>query len=236
MTRSFAACCLVGVVLQGSGAIADPGGGPLGHAASASSSTSLAQSVHTLCGPRLVQKTVCQVRLQLPKPPAKICTQVCAAPQPASPRRDSGRRPKLGPIYIRIPSAERCSNNPAPTVMIRSGLMGVKRYELSEAQWSRTALLLPGKVGDPGRTALDNRLFVNGGYCGRARTGPTSRSATASGRASTPASPAGPSSGASESSSADNDDRLPARVAWHAWRSSCWRVSKTPPEGSRRMA
>jgi transposase len=46
--------------------------------------------------------------------------------------------------------------------MIRSGLMGVKRYELSEAQWARIAPLLPGKVGDPGRSGNDNRLFVNG--------------------------------------------------------------------------
>ena len=30
--------------------------------------------------------------------------------------------------------------------------MGVKRYELSEMQWARIAHLLPGKVGDPGRT------------------------------------------------------------------------------------
>jgi len=40
--------------------------------------------------------------------------------------------------------------------------MGVKRYELSEAQWARIAPLLPGKAADPGRTATDNRLFVNG--------------------------------------------------------------------------
>ena len=40
--------------------------------------------------------------------------------------------------------------------------MAVKRYELSEAQWSRIAPLLPGKAGDPGRTGTDNRLFVNG--------------------------------------------------------------------------
>jgi transposase len=38
----------------------------------------------------------------------------------------------------------------------------VKRYELSEAQWRRIEDLLPGKPGDPGRTAEDNRLFVNG--------------------------------------------------------------------------
>ena len=40
--------------------------------------------------------------------------------------------------------------------------MGVKRYELTEAQWKRIAPLLPGKVGDPGRSGVDNRLFVNG--------------------------------------------------------------------------
>lgn len=40
--------------------------------------------------------------------------------------------------------------------------MGVQRYELSEAQWTRIAPLLPGKATDPGRTAADNRLFVNG--------------------------------------------------------------------------
>ena len=37
----------------------------------------------------------------------------------------------------------------------------VKRYELSAAQWERIAGLLPGKAGDPGRTAVDNRLFVD---------------------------------------------------------------------------
>lgn len=40
--------------------------------------------------------------------------------------------------------------------------MGVKRYELTEAQWKRIAPLLPGKVGDPGRSGVDNRVFVNG--------------------------------------------------------------------------
>ena len=38
----------------------------------------------------------------------------------------------------------------------------VKRYELSQAQWLRIRDLLPGKAGDPGRSAADNRLFVNG--------------------------------------------------------------------------
>jgi putative transposase len=40
--------------------------------------------------------------------------------------------------------------------------MATKRYELSEAQWRRIEPLLPGKAGDPGRTAADNRSFVNG--------------------------------------------------------------------------
>ena len=38
----------------------------------------------------------------------------------------------------------------------------VKRYELTDAQWQRIEALLPGKVGDPGRSGVDNRLFVNG--------------------------------------------------------------------------
>ncbi len=40
--------------------------------------------------------------------------------------------------------------------------MGTKRHELSEAQWVRIGPLLPGKMGDAGRTAADNRQFVNG--------------------------------------------------------------------------
>ena len=36
------------------------------------------------------------------------------------------------------------------------------RYELSHNQWERIEQLLPGKAGDPGRTAADNRTFVNG--------------------------------------------------------------------------
>ena len=39
--------------------------------------------------------------------------------------------------------------------------MGVKRYELSEAQWVKIAPMLPGKATDPGRTGSDNRGFVN---------------------------------------------------------------------------
>jgi putative transposase len=37
-----------------------------------------------------------------------------------------------------------------------------KRYELNDMQWDRIGNLLPGKVGDRGRTAVDNRNFVNG--------------------------------------------------------------------------
>ncbi|RMX06086.1 IS5 family transposase [Allofranklinella schreckenbergeri] len=36
------------------------------------------------------------------------------------------------------------------------------RYGLSQTQWERIEDLLPGKAGDPGRTAVDNRSFVNG--------------------------------------------------------------------------
>ena len=37
-----------------------------------------------------------------------------------------------------------------------------KRYELSPQQWERLKDSLPGKVTDRGRTAVDNRQFVNG--------------------------------------------------------------------------
>jgi transposase len=36
-----------------------------------------------------------------------------------------------------------------------------RRHELTEAQWEKIKDLLPGKQSDPGRTAADNRLFVN---------------------------------------------------------------------------
>ena len=36
-----------------------------------------------------------------------------------------------------------------------------RRHELTDAQWNQIQDLLPGKEGDPGRTAADNRLFVN---------------------------------------------------------------------------
>ena len=37
-----------------------------------------------------------------------------------------------------------------------------KRFELSDTQWQRIERLLPGKAGDRGVTAKDNRAFVNG--------------------------------------------------------------------------
>lgn len=37
-----------------------------------------------------------------------------------------------------------------------------KRYELSDTQGVRVRDFLPGKASDPGRTAADNRRFVNG--------------------------------------------------------------------------
>ncbi len=36
----------------------------------------------------------------------------------------------------------------------------MRRYALRDDQWERISALLPGKAGDRGRTASDNRLFV----------------------------------------------------------------------------
>jgi transposase len=36
-----------------------------------------------------------------------------------------------------------------------------RRHELTDAQWEAIGPHLPGKKGDPGRTAEDNRKFVN---------------------------------------------------------------------------
>ncbi len=36
-----------------------------------------------------------------------------------------------------------------------------RRHELTDAQWARIEHLLPGKATDPGRTAADNRTFVD---------------------------------------------------------------------------
>jgi transposase len=37
-----------------------------------------------------------------------------------------------------------------------------KRYELTDRQWASVRDLLPGKVGDRGRSGADNRAFVDG--------------------------------------------------------------------------
>ncbi len=37
----------------------------------------------------------------------------------------------------------------------------MRRHEISDEQWERISHLLPGKASDPGRTAGDNRLFIN---------------------------------------------------------------------------
>jgi transposase len=37
----------------------------------------------------------------------------------------------------------------------------MRRYEITDQQWSKIAQLLPGKVGDVGRSAIDNRLLIN---------------------------------------------------------------------------
>jgi putative transposase len=45
-------------------------------------------------------------------------------------------------------------------VPAETGEAAVDRFVLSDAQWPRMADLIPGKAGDPGRSATDNRLFV----------------------------------------------------------------------------
>ena len=37
----------------------------------------------------------------------------------------------------------------------------MRRHELTDEQWESIQDLLPGKAEDPGRTAVDNRLFMN---------------------------------------------------------------------------
>lgn len=39
--------------------------------------------------------------------------------------------------------------------------MSSRRYEISDEQWEKIKTFLPGKKTDVGRTAKDNRLFVN---------------------------------------------------------------------------
>ena len=40
--------------------------------------------------------------------------------------------------------------------------MSSSRYELSDLQWEKIKDFLPGRKEHVGRTAADNRLFVNG--------------------------------------------------------------------------
>ena len=37
----------------------------------------------------------------------------------------------------------------------------MRRYAIRDDQWERIAPLLPGEATDPGRTAADNRLFID---------------------------------------------------------------------------
>ena len=37
----------------------------------------------------------------------------------------------------------------------------MRRHEISDEQWDKVKNLLPGKPDDPGRTAQDNRRFLN---------------------------------------------------------------------------
>lgn len=40
----------------------------------------------------------------------------------------------------------------------------MRRHEIEQEAWERIEGLLPGKAGDPGVTAADNRLFINAVY------------------------------------------------------------------------
>jgi transposase len=37
----------------------------------------------------------------------------------------------------------------------------MRRYEITDQQWAKISELLPGKVGDVGRSGHDNRVFIN---------------------------------------------------------------------------
>lgn len=69
--------------------------------------------------------------------------------------------------------------------------MGIKRYELNDAQWERVAPLLPGKAGDPGRTGSDTACSEMDvcGFCDPAPTCLTYRSTMVDGRRCTPLRP-----------------------------------------------
>jgi transposase len=37
----------------------------------------------------------------------------------------------------------------------------MRRYEVTDAEWTKISPLLPGQTGTAGRNAVDNRLFIN---------------------------------------------------------------------------
>lgn len=57
----------------------------------------------------------------------------------------------------------------------------MRRYALRDDQWNRIEPLLPGKAGDVGVTARDNRLFVEAVPTGIARALPGAISRSCSG-------------------------------------------------------
>jgi len=42
-----------------------------------------------------------------------------------------------------------------------TGAVAMRRHEITDDRWERIKDLLPGRAGDPGVTAKDNRLFLN---------------------------------------------------------------------------
>jgi len=51
--------------------------------------------------------------------------------------------------------------NSDSTVALMQPVMERPRHAITDQDWERIARLLPGKKTDPGRTAQDNRLFIN---------------------------------------------------------------------------
>ena len=72
----------------------------------------------------------------------------------------------------------------------------VKRYELTEVQWQNVKEFYRGKEGDRGRSAVDNRIFINGVLCcAVAHSGVTCLSVIATGKATTSVLPVGQKTG-----------------------------------------
>src|SRR6059058_2201765 len=81
------------------------------------------------------------------------------APPTAPPRQYLVRNQRwrvLGSVDIRA------RGHPKPCIALQGWKrsLALDRSCLSDGQWNKIAELLPGKAGDPGRSGVDNRQFV----------------------------------------------------------------------------